>query len=151
MDQLHSRRSLGSGSLAQLVSQWTSRPPPTFFYCNESQYIFGRVAFNPKMWYIFIMRGVFVFSRRAMVRLPWLKDVRSEKAFLKWFITSWVYERGCLSSEWCALLLLHLKCFTTNMYVKAAINQTWQPAWFVIALPAVSISAPIKGTNTSAL
>lgn len=72
-------RSLGSCSLAQLVSQRTSRLPPTFFHRNEPQYIFGRVAFNPKMWCIFIMRGVFVFSCRAMARLPQLKDVRSEK------------------------------------------------------------------------
>lgn len=47
--------------------------------------------------------------------------------------SSHLYESGCLSSEWCVLLLLHLKRFTANMYVKAPLNQTGQPVSSVTA------------------
>lgn len=71
-------------------------------------------------------------------RLGWmmsgLKKLSHNDSF-----TSWVYESGCLCGEWCALLLLHLKCFTANMYVKAAINQTWQPC---------NLSVPAGRVNT---
>lgn len=104
---------------------------------------------------VFLLREERLFSAAERWRsCPRLNDVRSERASLQWFITSWVYERGagCLSREWCALLLLHLKHFTANMYVKAAINQAWRPLCVICQRrPAVSIPAPRNGTNTSAL
>lgn len=90
--------------------------------------------FWPKMRRASTMGGVFGRSSRAMARPPRLNDVGSEKAF-SWNDSSHLYESGCLSSEWCALLLLHLKRFTANMYVKAPINQAGQPASSVTAGP----------------
>lgn len=78
------------------------------------------------------MGGVFGLSSRATTRPPLLNDVSSEKAF-SWNDSSHLYESICLSSEWCALLWLHLKRFTANMYVKAPIHQAGQPASSVTA------------------
>lgn len=89
--------------------------------------------FGPKMWRASTVRGVSGLSR-ATARPPRLNDASSEKAF-SWNDSSLLYESGCLSSEWCALLLLHLKRFTANMYVKAPINQAGQPASSVTAGP----------------
>lgn len=91
---------------------------------------------RPKMRCVFTVGGVFVLSSGATAQPPaaeWCQFWR-KKAFSR-NDSSHLYERGCLSSEWCALLLLHLKRFTANMYVKAPINQTGRPASSVTAGP----------------